>query len=111
MPGAACESRDRRSELRRFSASLSMGRRHSRIKVLLPEPLTPETRTNRPKGKATVRFLRLFFVTLWRASHAEAWGLQASEFWLLDFVFSTEGGRIGRLCPLVGYFLRDRRHF
>ena len=33
---------------------------HSRTIVLLPEPLTPVTETNRPIGIATEIFLRLF---------------------------------------------------
>ena len=36
------------------------GRRHSRTRVLLPEPLTPVTATKRPRGTRTARFLRLW---------------------------------------------------
>ena len=48
---------------------LSAGSRHSRISVLLPEPLTPVTNTNRPSGNRTVRFFRLFLLAPLSVSH------------------------------------------
>src|SRR5436190_8080324 len=47
-----------------LSWACSAGRRHSRIKVLFPEPLTPVTQTSRSSGKWTVRFFKLFALAL-----------------------------------------------
>src|SRR5215469_16040180 len=53
---------------RALSVFVTAGIRHSRIKVLLPEPLTPVTRTSRPRGKRTVRSFRLFLSARARVS-------------------------------------------
>src|SRR6266566_5859968 len=77
--------REARSDFRSSRACLREGRRHSRIKVLLPEPLTPVTRTRRPKGKLTVRFLRLFFAAPRSVSQLSEFGTPST----LDFPTST----------------------
>src|SRR5260221_10194262 len=41
-------------------AAPTAGSRHSRMSVLLPEPLTPVTTTKRPMGNLTVMCFRLF---------------------------------------------------
>src|ERR1041385_2325127 len=83
-----------------LSWTSSAGSRHSRIRLLLPEPLTPVTRTNRPKGKLTVRFLRLFFAALCSVSHVTpilAPGLTLDfGLWTLDSPFT------GRRWPRAG---------
>src|SRR5438270_5681287 len=76
-----------------FTAEVSAGSRHSRISVLLPEPLTPVTATNRPSGNRTVKFLRLFLSAPANSSHAP--------------VFDETGRR----WPRVGNFLCARKHF
>src|SRR5437867_10626225 len=53
----------------RFSAFSRAGSRHSRISVLLPEPLTPETTTRRFNGKFTVSPFRLLAAAFWSVSH------------------------------------------
>src|SRR5664280_2179907 len=71
---------------------LSAGRRHSRIRVLLPEPLTPVTRTSRPNGNCTVRSFRLFLLAPLSVSQRSTSGAYASrpcppslcELWTLD---------------------------
>src|ERR1035438_4416701 len=72
---------------------LSAGKRHSRISVLLPEPLTPVTRTNRPSGKRTVRSFRLFLLAPLSVSHR----------------ISTVAADVRRLCPtsLCGFWTLD----
>src|ERR1035437_4247543 len=42
-----------------LSLSANAGRRTSRTRVVLPEPLTPVTHTNRPSGISTLRSWRL----------------------------------------------------
>ncbi|KRP31756.1 MAG: hypothetical protein ABS32_06160 [Verrucomicrobia subdivision 6 bacterium BACL9 MAG-120820-bin42] len=51
-------------------------------RVLLPEPLTPETATSRRKGKEVVRFLRL-----WQSAPCSR-----SQGW----PFSGQGRRVGK---------------
>src|SRR5689334_18074560 len=53
---------------RELSASVTVGRRHSRMSVLLPEPLTPVTSTRRSSGNLTVRSRKLFFPACSRVS-------------------------------------------
>src|SRR6516162_8939540 len=79
------------SVFRDFSAWVNDGNRHSRINVLLPEPLTPVTQTSLPSGNFTVRFFRLFFEALCKVN-------ACSPF-------------TARLFPRVGYFLCSRKHF
>src|SRR6266487_1385672 len=55
-----------------LSAVWRAGRRHSRINVLLPEPLTPVTSTSRARGMRTVRFLRLFLPAFCRVNQPGA---------------------------------------
>ena len=43
-----------------FRSACTAGRMQSRTSVLFPDPLTPVTTVNRPSGKATERFFRLF---------------------------------------------------
>src|SRR5881394_2973904 len=90
-----------------FSWDWRAGRRHSRISVLLPEPLTPVTRTRRPKGKLTVMFLRLFFAAWCRVSQAECRmsGVEGEGFRLV-----TSAATTGRRWPRAGYDLCERRH-
>src|ERR1044071_8939497 len=52
--------------LGRAMAFWTAGKRHSRIKLLLPEPLTPVTAMNRPRGNFTVRSFRLLVRAWWR---------------------------------------------
>src|SRR5216684_1268808 len=85
-------------EFRVLSCACRAGNRHSRINVLLPEPLTPVTQTRRPKGNFTVRFFRLFFEALWSVSQA------AFDLSLLT------SAPTARRCPRVGYFLCVRKH-
>src|SRR5437763_129 len=75
-----------------LSLACKAGRRHSRTSVLLPEPLTPVTSTNRPSGKLMVRSLRLFFFACRSVSQPE-----------LDFgVGALDLGFTARRWPLVG---------
>src|SRR5437867_12843684 len=53
----------------RFRAFSRAGSRHSRISVLLPEPLTPETTTRRFRGKGTVNPFSLLAAALCKVSH------------------------------------------
>src|ERR1051326_6399629 len=55
--------------LPRLRAISRAGRRHSRMSVLLPEPLTPVTSTRRLSGNCTVRSLRLL-AAAWRRVRA-----------------------------------------
>src|SRR6266545_1559537 len=57
----------------------SAGSRHSRISVLLPEPLTPVTTIRRLSGKCTARSFRLFAAACWRVSefNSEVRGLKS----------------------------------
>src|SRR5437667_10447372 len=68
---------------REFRAAMRAGSRHSRIRVLLPEPLTPVTKTKRPRGKRTVRPLRLFLFASRSASQAGEEGRGSACFCLL----------------------------
>src|SRR5207237_241799 len=68
MSGPCCVRPDAASDLRVLSACVRVGSRHSRTRLLLPEPLTPVTTTSRFKGKRAVRFFRLFAAALWRVS-------------------------------------------
>src|SRR5260221_13301311 len=92
-------------DLRVLMADWTAGRRHSRTRVLLPEPLTPVTRTRRFRGKRTVRFLRLWIEALRRVSQLR--------------VELSFGGRAlpgaevetGRRRPREGYVLCARKHW
>src|ERR1039458_9058357 len=109
---------------------LSAGKRHSRISVLLPEPLTPVTRTSRPSGNRTVRSFRLFFLAPLSVSQRSTSGADASrpcppshcELWTLDLGPWTPAPRLwtldfglwtlptGRLSPRVGNLRCARKH-
>src|SRR6266436_6690733 len=79
-------------DLRFLTAAWTAGRRHSRMSVLLPEPLTPVTSTRRFKGKRTVSQFR-----------AESSFLTGA---LRDVESDTE-----RRWPREGNFLVARKHW
>src|SRR6266849_5967439 len=89
-----------RAVFRFLRASLSAGKRHSRTSVLLPEPLTPVTRTSRPRGKRIVMSFKLFLRACRSVSQALTAGPLASD----------EAGATERRRPRAGYFLCERRH-
>src|SRR4051812_33977894 len=89
-----------RCVFRFLRASFRAGNRHSRTNVLLPEPLTPVTRTRRPSGNRTVRSFKLFFRAWRRVSQALTAGPLAN----------AESGPTDRRRPRAGYFLCERRH-
>src|SRR6266700_1373571 len=100
-------SPDPRRFLRALSASLRAGKRHSRIKVLLPEPLTPVTTTNRPSGKSMVRSFKLFLSAFFSVSQTSV-----PDILTLDFGPAPlgSGPSTGLRFPRVGYALCVRRH-
>src|SRR5579884_1876245 len=81
-------------DLRCLVADSTAGKRHSRINVLFPEPLTPVTTTKRLSGKRTVRFLRLCTDAFRSVSQA--------------FFSPCE---TGLRCPRVGKLFFARRHW
>src|SRR2546429_8485379 len=81
-----------RSVFRFLRASLNAGNRHSRTRVLLPEPLTPVTRTSRPSGKRTVMSFKLFL----RAWRSVSQALTGGPF------ANGEGGATERRLPRAG---------
>src|SRR6266481_3758910 len=97
--------------LRLLTASDTAGNKHSRINVLFPDPLTPDTATNLPSGNFTVKPFKLFLSALCSTSDcvlvaADVRRRSASDFrlWTLDFRL------ISRRFPLVGYFFFVRKH-
>src|SRR5260370_10120100 len=56
-------------------AAASVGNSNSRIRVLLPEPLTPLIQTNRPRGISTAMALRLCRVARESLRVEQAFGL------------------------------------
>src|SRR5258708_4489952 len=92
-------------DLRFLTADWTAGRRHSRMRVLLPEPLTPVTRTRRFKGKRTVRFFRLCTEALRNVSQLRV-GASFSAGALRGL-----GRETGRRWPREGNFLVARRHW
>src|SRR5690348_155963 len=100
-----------RSVFRDLSACVSAGNRHSRINVLLPEPLTPVTHTSRPSGNFTVRFCKLFFAASCKINVGPASCLSLTSLLLIEDGRETRPTLTGRRCPRVGYFLCARRHF
>src|SRR5690606_27240898 len=88
------------------------GNRHERIKVLFPEPLTPVTTTNRPKGNRTVRFLRLFSEAFCNVSQSFVAALVRTRPIrpALDLRrLPSTAAEIGRRAPRVGNFFSARK--
>src|SRR5882724_5389544 len=92
-------------DLRFLTADWTAGRRHSRMSVLLPEPLTPVTSTRRFKGKRTVRFLRLWTEALRKVSQ-----FRAESSFLTGALRDVESDT-GRRWPREGNFLVARKHW
>src|SRR5664280_553782 len=92
----------------KFNCAFRAGTRHSRTRVLLPEPLTPVTQTNRASGIRTSRFFKLFLDAWARTSHSVFAAAAFVEPVLLPRLDSAETGRAqrvpttGRLWPRVG---------
>src|SRR5262245_14812859 len=90
-------SPDRLFFFRCWMASVSAGKRHSRIRVLLPEPLTPVSNTKRASGKLTVRSFRLFLLASAKVSQLLSLAAPLDfGLWTLDF------GLTARRFPRVG---------
>src|SRR6266478_7639705 len=94
MRAACCVLRVAWFFFRDLSASVSAGRRHSRIKVLLPEPLTPVTSTRRANGKSTLKPFKLFLRAPLSVSQLSTEG--DFGLWPLSFGLTT------RLFPRLG---------